>query len=713
MRALDISLERIFKRLIDGNAGLAIAETETYLEAWPNRQTREKLDTMKEQYRLMESYWQQGVKDPQMDAQYLRLLQGIYRLCANVAIHRHIAASSFLQQVYTQSHKPGQQWSLDSVRQEMEGFVADIAMLELEPEQLRAEKSRSLYRQHQQQMNMLFNFIVTSHVWTDGVGQNMEEMLLLPTIDSADQQLVTTAVSLSLMNCFDIAKFRLLVHVYQLSHDEEVRQRALVGWVLGIDDDFMLLYPEQRSLVEQLLQSKRCQQEVAELQIQLVYTLDSEKETTAIQEEIVPDIMKNNSVRLTRNGIEEIEDDPLEDVLHPDAAEQRMERLEASFARMMDMQKKGVDIYFGGFSQMKRFPFFYDMSNWLVPFFLKHPDIEQFVDKLQGNKFLNYIVAKAPFCNSDKYSFVMVFQQVMDKMPESMRQLMKKGELKLAEIEQEEQHEPAYIRRLYLMDLFRFFRLFPNRSALFNPFDTAKQQMGMCLFLASRVFSDTPLEASKPTLVALLKKRKLEHAAQMLLASFPQSMHDVQYYLWTGDYVEALALEPDNERALVGHARWAFERGQYDEAQADYARLQLLHPEKKRYMLNSAVCLVEMGDYEEATRLLYQLNYEESDNSYVNRTLAWALTSDGKLEQAEKLYRQMEEQGQAEGEDLLNMGYCLWLQHRLGEAASYFRQYVQRDDVSSDDFEFREHRLLHANGITDTDIRMMEALVLR
>jgi hypothetical protein len=55
MRALDISLERIFKRLIDGNAGLAIAETETYLEAWPNRPTREKLDTMKAQYRLLES----------------------------------------------------------------------------------------------------------------------------------------------------------------------------------------------------------------------------------------------------------------------------------------------------------------------------------------------------------------------------------------------------------------------------------------------------------------------------------------------------------------------------------------------------------------------------------------------------------------------------------------------------------------------------------
>ena len=63
----------------------------------------------------------------------------------------------------------------------------------------------------------------------------------------------------------------------------------------------------------------------------------------------------------------------MEDILHPGASEERMEKLEATYRRMMDMQKQGADIYFGGFSQMKRFPFFYDISNWLVPFYIQHP----------------------------------------------------------------------------------------------------------------------------------------------------------------------------------------------------------------------------------------------------------------------------------------------------------------------------------------------------
>ncbi len=77
----------------------------------------------------------------------------------------------------------------------MESFVSDVAMLELEPEHLREEKSKNLYRQHQQQMNTLFNFIVTSNLWTDNVGQAIENILLSPTIDSNDLQLMTSAVS--------------------------------------------------------------------------------------------------------------------------------------------------------------------------------------------------------------------------------------------------------------------------------------------------------------------------------------------------------------------------------------------------------------------------------------------------------------------------------------------------------------------------------------
>ena len=713
MGTIDTSLERIYIQLKDGNVGLAIMELDTYLMAWPNQQSREKLETLKSQYDLMADYWMQGAVDPDRDEQYLKLLQRVYVLLANIAIHRHLSATSFLQQLHRNARQTGRPMNLEAVRQEMENFVSEVAMLEFEPEHTRKEKSKTLYKTHQQQMNQLFNFLLTSNIWTEGTGRMMEDLLASPTIDANDQQLLVSAVMLSLMNRFDIVKFRTLVGVYRRSTDEHVRQRALIGWVLGIDDDMHHIYPEQRTLVGELLKSKRTCAELTELQIQMIYTMDAEKDTNTVQREIMPDILNNQNFRVTKNGIEEVEDDPLEDVLHPDASEQRMEKLEQSFQRMLDMQRNGADIFYGGFSQTKRYPFFYDASNWFVPFYIQHPDIAQFIEKNEDNRFLESIINKGPFCNSDKYSFVIAFQQVISQLPESLRQAMKHGEAGMGDLETDgsEQQTPAFIRRNYLMDLYRFFHLFPNRQALVNPFYQHGQEPALCFFFFSNMFHNTPLDAHKPEVVKMMKKHMYEREAAFLLSTFPQSMRDVQFYLWQGNYDEALLLEPNNERALLGKARKLFSCGSYDEANDVYERLILLHPDKVNYMLNKAVCLVNMEEYEDALKLLYQLNYEHEHDVNIQRVLAWALTCDGKLEQADKLYQQLTSDDSATNEDYLNKGYCQWLLGRIKEADTCFDQYFT---LGGNYYELWDNqRWLNQRGISDTDIRMMMALVSR
>ena len=149
MGTTDISLQRIFQQLIKGNVGTAIAEAEIYLEAWPNQQTKDKLLTLKEDYRLMVGYWKQGIKDPLLEQQYQRLLQRLYVLCANISIYRHMTGSSYLKQLYTNVRSSDRTWSITSIRSEMESFVSEVAMLELESEPTRKEKSRELYKQHE------------------------------------------------------------------------------------------------------------------------------------------------------------------------------------------------------------------------------------------------------------------------------------------------------------------------------------------------------------------------------------------------------------------------------------------------------------------------------------------------------------------------------------------------------------------------------------
>ena len=408
------SLTLVDKALKAGNCGRAIRQMENYLAAWPEQHTAEKLMELREDYDRMEAYWQQGGADPQRAELYQRLLQRVYVLYANVMHYHRMKASPYQNSLYTRVRQGQREWSLTAIRQEMEGFVSNVAMLQLEPDNKRAAKSATLYREHQQQMNQLFEYVLTSRQWSEGVGSQFAEMLTSPTTDSIDQQLLVSAVTLSLMNQFDMAKFRMLVQVYQQSQDDAVRQRALVGWVLATTNPYQRVYPEQRELIAQMTQSEEVCQELTELQIQFIYCLNERKSTDTIEKEIMPDLM-NSSLKMTPRGIEETEEDHLEDVLHPEASEERMERLEASCRRMMDMQKEGADVFFRGFSQTKRHPFFYDISNWMVPFYMQHPDIAQYMSKLTGLKLLDKILGAYQFCNSDKYSFVLALRMLNSK----------------------------------------------------------------------------------------------------------------------------------------------------------------------------------------------------------------------------------------------------------------------------------------------------------
>jgi hypothetical protein len=157
---------------------------------------------------------------------------------------------------------------------------------------------------------------------------------------------------------------------------------------------------------------------------------------------------------------------------------------------------------------------------------------------------------------------------MLHQLPENIVQMMKRGEVSpsgMEEVPKEERTNPAYIRRSYLMDMYRFFMLFPNNKCIYNPYvHVNKEQQFAGLFITSALFLHTPMDERKPSMVKLLKKRKLDKAFEQLMMSIPREMRDVNYYLWKGDFERALELDPENERALAGHARNRFKVKDYD-----------------------------------------------------------------------------------------------------------------------------------------------------
>ena len=711
----------VYDGLLDKNLSSAMSALEIYLSKFPNQACSDRLYAIQADFQRMADYWKQGYKDPQLPTLYTQLLHRLYVIYVDAQMNHAVGQSTFLSAVYMRLRMTARNWSVQTLREALESYVSDLAMIELEPPHVRGEREKELHRQHHQLMSEWFDNLWLSPVWTDGQASAIEEILLLPTIESLDQQLLVSAITIAVTNHFDLAKFRLLLHIYQKATDENLRQRALVGWVMALcNDTATYLYSEEMEELKALLEDKAVCQELMQLQQQIIYCVNAEKDRQTIQKEIMPDLLNNGSFRMTRNGIEEVEEDPLNDILHPDEEERRMEQMEESFRRMQDMQNQGSDIYFGGFSQMKRFSFFQDMSNWFVPFYEDHPGIAEVTKRFQDNKFLSSIIKVAPFCDSDKYSFVLAFSQVVDRIPKDMLQMFERGEASFGEVAQEVLSSTAYIRRLYLQDLYRFYKIFPHRSEFKSPFEDMDE-----IFFANPIFRNTPLEDCFNDMAAFLIKQHRLNEAVMVLDNCEKAHRDFRFYMMAGYlsmktdygfvnlfdeavslYEKALALEPENEKAHLGHAKALFESGDYKEALNEYNFLLKIQPDKKNYLLNRAVCLSKLSRYEEALKDLYRLNYESPDDMNVSRVLAWVLTCNDKYEQADKIYSQLMGD-HAQPEDLLNYGYCLWLSGKNGQAVECFQRYLKETKEGKLSIINGERPLLKEKGITEAEIQTM------
>ena len=710
--------------LMDKRLSNAIEILEQLYVQRPSLMGHGEFEAIKTDYQLMVDFMGRGFSDSHRESLYSSLLQRLYRITADLEISwRCRNVSAYVNSFRVIDHL---NTSHDFIRTVLEAFVSDIAMLSLQPEETREQKTAELYERHHLFMNRLFNALWTSCQWTDDDCTFYTELLLSPTVVSTDQQVIVSAISLGAMNQFDINKLKTLVNVYQKATDEHVRQRALVGWVLSVFEG-MDIFPEQDVIVRKLCENSAITKELLTLQIQFFYSKDAEKDNDKIQRDIMPDIMRNSNLTIGRLGIMEKEEDTIESILHQDADEKRMEQLEEKVRKMMDMQKQGSDIYFGGFSQMKRFPFFSDMVNWFTPFYLNHPALRSVINKLGDTKFLNTLMERSNFCESDRYSFAFALEQVISQLPSDIKEVMG-SDVALGPLAESDDREDAIsIRRTYLQDLYRFFRLYPTAKDFINPFeDNGKSDfVADTFFFTYKSFMGTGLDDVKLRLALHLYKHKQMMELAELLTTFQSD--DPRYAILMGytnidmgkaefayqffDY--ALKAEPDNQWALKGKARAALDNEDYITAEEVYSKLLKLKPNHKTYTTNRCVALLKLGRTSEVREELFRLDYQYPDDMNVKRILAWAMLSDNSLDKASQLYDTLLTSNPAH-EDYLNAGYCQWAMGNIQKAVALFREWLAKSGKSAEQLlnEFRsDEETLSMYNISETDCFLMLSLV--
>lgn len=673
-------------------------------------------------YALMKDFMQKGYKDAERDKLYISLLQKSFCLYSDMLTTLKKRNNSALNHYSSLSvvDKP-----LDAVKEKLEAFVQDTALLSLE--EFDEGKQTEIYREHHEFMTSLFYHIMMDKQWGRKTKEFYQDLLLSPTVDSVDVQLIVSSVMLSLLQAFDANKFLMLVYVYRYSLDVKVKQRALVGWVLAIPENEYGLFPEIKEEIDGLLQSESVRQELLELQIQMIYCTDAEKDTAEIQKEIMPNLIKGQNLSI----ITEIGEDSLQDILNPASSEQAMENLEKSYHKMQEMQKKGSDIYFGGFSQMKRFPFFNIINNWFCPFYPEHPELKT-ISGIDCKNFIRNLFNNGPFCNSDKYSFALAMSTVINQIPPSIREMMGSENVFINQDVSEEQDKAAYIRRMYLQDIYRFFKVSYLRTHFIDPFDMQGEHRN-AFFFTNGMFKDVGLELQVKELGRFLLRKKKHDLLKRLFMQFPalddmdslylqavNALHYKEYFKAQALYEKVLEFSPNDERALKGMAQASFYIDDFERAEKYYNLLNIMNPNDRNVALNLCVSKIRNQHVEEGVELLFKLQYENPHDLNILRALAWGEMMLRRLSDAETVYGKILEKGaNVRGNDYLNAGYCKWFLGKIGEAVAFFRQFVEESNVSvSDAYSLlsdsliNDIELIRHNGLSDIDVNVMIDLTL-
>ena len=600
-------------------------------------------------YHLMCEYMLRGVKDPAREKLYVSLMERLYRVSANLLLSwRCKNKPTFIDAFSTSDHL---NLSHNFVRTVLESFVSDVAMLSLASGNERNAKETELYRRHQTFVERLFCALLVSSQWSESDATFYISLLTSPTIDASDQMLIVSAITLSTMSIYDVKKFYTLVEVYRHAHDTKVRQRSLVGCVLSLTDN-QLFKKEQRTLVNSFITTKEAKRELLNLQKQMFNCMEADRDNDKIQRDIMPNIIKNSDLHFDRFGISEKESNPLENILHPDADEQKMEKMEESIQKMMKMQQQGSDIYFGGFSKMKRFPFFDHIANWFMP----------------------------------------------DMQPID--------------------YSPAFVRRMYIQDLYRFFEVkMAFNKDIPNPFKADRDYKAF--FMLHDLFVKDFYVDAKESLAMFLYKHKREADIEKLTGTYQSD--SAMYRMFRGieavrkgnegealeHFAVAVGLEPDNVLLLRTVGAVVLRRRGYGIAIICYNKLCELLPDVKAYAINQCLCLAATGDTKTAVNKAYELNLNNESDNQVKRLLAWVLICNGNAEKALNIYDELMATDK-QPDDALNIAYAQWINGNPGEAKNSFTEWLINHPGANLEHEFKnDDYVFNLNGITDVDRALM------
>lgn len=705
----------------------ALVQLDAFLYNSNDWTLRNRLEQIQTSYQYMLQYMKLGMKDPERHKLYRQLLADTWEIADQTRILLLDEISTYYY--HSLRRNPNQlpkAYDLSAQQRILEGFSDEMAVSQL----ANYQGLDAILKRHEETHQVMFLTTWSNNNWTLEEFAQAEDMLRSETLPINDLCLFVSAVTLSLMECFDERKINWLLDGLRHTHPQ-INQRALVGLVITLHlyPTRITLYPELEARISLFREDPDFSKQVNRVYIQLLRSQETEKIDKKMREEIIPEMMRN--VNIMRNMKFGFEENPEENDLNPDW-EKAFESsgLGDKIREMNELQLEGADVYMSTFAQLKTYPFFKEPYNWFYPFDMHHSSIiKEFGFKPTGdNAILSLILQSGFFCNSDKYSLCFT----MAHIPQSQRTMMLSqmtsqdldalmDESKSSALRQYAER-PDVISNQYVHDLYRFFKLSQRRHEFRDIF---KEEIALHRIPALKeilckpelliTIADFHFRKEHPAEALELYKEliALNHANADIFQKAGYCLQKEKRYKEAIDaYLKADVLKPDHVWTIRHLATCYRQIRDFASALEYYKKVEAIQPESHNVLFYAGSCLAELERYEEALQYFFKLDFIESNCIKAWRAIGWCSFVNGKYEQAMKYYEKILA-SKPLAADYLNAGHVAWRTGKIEKAAELYSKAALEyggQEIFKEMFG-KDKETLVRQGISEKDIPLMMDLV--
>ncbi len=685
---------------------------------------------LEQNYRFMLKYTVEGITDPERQKIYQHLLLSTFELsdlCADSLLLKYSTSLEY------QKKRGFSRMMLEDITDyfsQLETFHLQNelrSLIETTPSDKKGEPEEE--KHHQKLINLFYQYWFKNKLSPEEIS-NFKAFLKNPHFPVHEKALLVTSVTLGQLHLFDEQKIMLLFEAYE-SEEEEVSQRALTGLLISLYkfDKRIFLFPAITARMLLLSEKNTFRSHLEKILLQLIGSKETEKIQKKLQDEILPEMMKLSPNLRNKLSLEAMLGDALNEDKNPEWQDifkdspGFMDKME----ELSEMQMKGADIFMTSFSSLKSFPFFSELTNWFIPFFPHHPQLlsSSSGEDLADNQKLFDLLLKTPvLCNSDKYSFCFSMQTIPSEYKKMMFDNLSAEFDQLIEAESDDEiishdKKAEAVSGQYIRDLYRFFKLHPQREGFEDIFswtfdfhnksvfrDLLKEEHQLLRNIAEFYFAKNYFQDAAEIYELLLKELEEAELNQKLAFCY-QKLE--QYDLALTYYLKADLFDQNRTWNLKKIALCYRHLKKPDLALEFYLQAISLEPDNLGIHISIGHCRMELKQYEEALKSYFKVEYLSPGNKKIWRPIGWCSLLVGKKQQSEQYFTKLVEDAPNKF-DLMNMGHVQWCLGKRKSALDYYKQSINDAEMSENEFmeafhEDLEHLL--RQGVDAEDVPIM------